>query len=210
MPVTKSSIMCIVKGRAITVSTDAVDLVNGIVDKVLAALFPKDSSAVLENIEKRYMTLLQENPSDLQQYDRCIPEETIKKMIQVHAGNVTVPIDSNKFATDVVQDCIFQLLSRVVENDEGIVTYDQNKPLEGKHIIRFLYETGEGRESPLHRAPIGPLDKKDRKKKSSSKKRRSSSKKRRSSSKKRCSSGKISVRGFRRSGRSIKSYCRKK
>ena len=204
MPVTKSSIMCIVKGQAITaVSTDAVDLVNGIVDKVLAALFPKDSSAVLENIEKRYMALLQEDLSDLQDYNRCIPEETIKKMIRVHAGNVTVPIDSNKFVTDVVQDCIFQLLSRVVENDEDIQSYDQNKPLEGKHIIRFLYETGEGRASPLHRAPIGPLDKKDRKKKSSSKKRRSGSKKR-------CSSGKISVRGFRRSGRSIKSYCRKK
>ena len=202
MPVTKSSIMCIVKGQAITVSTDAVDLVNGIVDKVLAALFPKDSSAVLGNIEKRYMALLQGDLSDLQQYDRCIPEETIKKMIRVHAGNVTVPIDSNKFVSDVVQDCIFQLLSSVVEN-EDVQSYDQNKPLEGKHIISFLYETVEGRASLLHRAPIGPLDKKDRKKKSSSKKRRSSSKKR-------CSSGKISVRGFRRSGRSIKSYCRKK
>jgi hypothetical protein len=223
MPISKQSILELKPPLIANVSSDAVDFLNGIIDRYIAALFPKGSNTTLESVAQRYRELIQklnsvERLTDIlaEKFDeksRTISEETIKRMIRSHAGDVNVPMETNVFVHKMIGHIIYDILSLVIENEMFASDPSVIKKIEARHLISYLYETEEGKNSELHKSPIGPLEKGKKRSvsKRKSKKRSSSKSKKRSSSKRKsCSSGKISIRGFRRSGRSIKSYCRKK
>lgn len=210
------------EGNIIAVDQEAVDLINAILDKVIKELFPKGSSTVLVQLQRRLSDLGTVNDSIFEgtvnsinddadegkmQSSTGIPLASINRAIRSHVGKISVPLDTQQYVDYILDKVLLQFLIEAVEE----VPLSETK-LEGKHIIKFLFETESGRNNPLHRSPIGPLDKSG--KKAASKKKTVSKKKMaKSSSKKsgkRCSPKQISVRGFVRDGKKIKSYCRKK
>jgi hypothetical protein len=197
--------------RITSMDQDAADLVNAILDKIIEKLFPKGSSAVLEQVKNRVTKLAKmrgsifEEISESLEDDRTtgIPLSSINRAIRSHAGNISVPLETQSYVDNLLDSVLSSFLLHVLE-EEGVIPLPSAK-LEGKHILKYLFETEEGLRSALHNPPIGPLGKDGKSKKS---KRKSKSKK--SGSRKRCPPRQISVRGFVRDGKRIKSYCRKK
>lgn len=224
MPITKKSILSILSDRDvinIDVSADAVDLLNGILEKVLSPLLPKDGGVLVQQIgdrlgalgalEKRnnfYYDFRESVKEVMNKANPPISKETVKRIVRMHAGDVKVPEESLLYVGNVISNIIFKIVQGILENNELQQSLKPNA-ISGKDIINHIFNTEDGRKSGLNDEPIGPLTK-SRSGRSRSKKRRSRSKKRRSSSKKRCSSKKVAVRGFLREGKRIKSYCRKK
>jgi hypothetical protein len=220
MSVSKQAILSIIKNREIpikSVSSDAVEFINGIMDRYLAALFPADSSLVLENVIKRdnvvfndsgFSKELQDIPEDPGVFE--VPLETVKKMIRSHAGNYTVPTDTLKLISSCISEYTSQIITDVIQSNELQTKYNLRTPIDltGELLVDFFMNTEEGKQSSLHKPPIGPLTKKMKSKAKKSRSRKSRSRK--SRSKKRCASGKKAVIGFvRKDGVRVKAYCRK-
>jgi histone H3/H4 len=203
MPISKQTIREIASkapGGISRVSQESVDLLNGIVDRVLSAVFPKDSSVVLRNLVERLTLLSDQNRllSDIVNQTMArvsqdtfpVPHDTVRRMIREHAGDVKVPEDTIR----VISHMIEALLGMIIYTTAmQIIPAGADRKLEGKHIVEFIAGNLD-----INLPPFGPLDKPSRKSKSRK-------------SKKRCSKGKRSVRGFKRSsGKKVKAYCRKK
>jgi hypothetical protein len=183
----------------------AASMINKIVEKVHAKLFPKNSSVELPQVQARIRELFGNNQIPPCAAPYAIPLITIKKMVREYAGDVKVPDNTLTYLCGFLQGLLVNFMSKAAgEIKDGLAILD------AKHIKSSMEQ---GHDNAGVKAIVAGASKKRRssskKRRSSSKKRRSSSKKRRSS-KKKCSRGKSPVSGFSRMGVKVKTYCRKK
>ena len=187
-----------------SVTQEAVDLLNAIVDRIMEVLFPKNSSVVLESVKARLRAMDNNFAADILEHmsnmedDHVISLETVKKMIRMHAGDVSVPMDTLKHIEWALHVELESTVSNLINFE---LTEDKNK-VQAKDIINYFYNNEDGRRSGLNASPFGPLEK--------AVKRGKKSKSKKSKSKRRCSVGNLAVKSFVRDGKRIKSYCRKK
>jgi len=208
------------------VSDSAAELLNKIVSRVLGLVFPKGSSAEAGIVGQR-LAMMQDSQNPIVQSARrsqpcvgvpSIPSRTIKSLIRAQAGDIKVPDNTISIVCGMVHELLsIIMLNAAAEIKDGVAM------LEAKHIkasmqngmnpnhlvANSISNVRARRSSSSRKRRSGKKSRSGKKrsgKKSRSGKRRSSSKRR---SNKRCGGGKSPVHSFKRSGRMIKSYCRK-
>ena len=205
------------------VSDSAAELLNKLIDKALAAVFPKGASAELASVAQRLSAIPSNRENPLNQSaaaDPCvgpihaIPLRTIKTMIRAQAGDIKIPDETLAKVCGMAKE-----LGAIIMMNAAAEIKDSVALLEAKHIKASMINRANPNSllsDSLSKVRARRSSSSRKKRRSSSKKRRSSSKKRRSSSKKRsaskkkCGRSKSPVKGFKRDGRSVKAYCRKK